>query len=322
MSEDYWAVLSAKLLKDADGFVDFLRNFPVMSVTYRQVLRALKFLDCPDYDSCRLMSLCPPVAHLCEWVKVILKVIFLEHGWDFSNHMKVLHKKSLHTDDGEAPMATQRLVEKPGLLADYSVVDKPHVQMKFNKTFEGIIEADDPTKRACSRFSMYSDLSDVLEARMTPTLYKASPIPFEERVTLPDRRLNTPLLRTMPVASVTSCDGLPPHFIPRVDYDARPDAVCTPLQQSAYMQGKAGRTWGADAGNLTDKFSPHPPRPQSAPVGRKAPRGGGAARGFCSTSPSSPPCSATVEATEVGRFLESNGLQELNDQLLTQVCLI
>ena len=404
---DYWAVLRGKLLKDADGFIDFLRNFPPMSVTYRQVLRAMCFLDSPDFDSCRLLSLSPPLSQLCDWVKITLKILFLEHGWDLSNRVDVLQRRAplLHAaatalpqplslpaasptptphddESNEDPAAIaaaaadettsaaavpaaddlsalQLAAACPGLLMEHVALDKPHTKVKLNRSFEGIVEPTDPASRVSSRFSTYTDASDV--CRYRPDAGDGAAPADDTRVLLPDRRLQTPLLRTVPVASVTCADGLPPHYIPRLDYDCRADAICTERHKEAHRLAKAGRTPGPpharSAGGTASSLGhyrtgagavrsgstprPHPPRPLSAPVGgnKAASASAAAAATPCysaADTPSThgytptPPCTPQLAfassdglgrppSTEVTRFLADNGLSELACAMAVQV---
>ena len=300
---DYWQLLRQKLRRDADGLIDFLRNFPTLSLTYRLVMRVLKYLNSPDFDSCRLLAVSQPLAHLCDWVKVILKISFLEHQWDFSADLHVFQRKV-----SQSHTTTSLMDSSVEHLKYYRVLKKPHTAITLNRSCKGIIQPEDPCERACSRFSNF-DVNDEVS---------------ETDIDLPDRRLNTPLLRTLPVAS--NCYhyqvGLPPCYVPRIDFCSKPGVVCTNLHTQASIRF-SGRTPGV--GYAATPLPVQPPRPSSAPVtsSRRPPssvlphRPPTAMLMHTPTPPRTPQVCSRTE-TEVSRWLEFNNMSELVDVMNSQ----
>ncbi|KAJ9442439.1 hypothetical protein DIPPA_19496, partial [Diplonema papillatum] len=333
--EDYWEVLKNKLMRDAEGFVEFLRHFPILSVTYRQVLRVMSYLGSPDFDSSRVLAFSSPLARLSDWLKLTLKIIFLEHDWDVSNQLNVFDESTaavlgrvgraaadataLHPDESTAPPS--HAIEPAGnrklffsRSPNSQVIQKPHGTLRLNRAVQGIIEADDPTERACSRFSLYT------------------PNPESDGI-LPDRKLNSRLLRTMPVASCTDPNRLPPYYVPRVD-NGGADEVQSALQVRAKLRSRLGRSPGPPPGS-PQKAAPM--RPSSAPLigtaphrRRYPPMRTPSSMGYTPTPPTTPGThcvadtnviSAPARSTEVTKWLEAHGLGELADTMLQQVLL-
>eukprot|EP00756_Hemistasia_phaeocysticola_P001492 Hpha_TRINITY_DN11053_c0_g1::TRINITY_DN11053_c0_g1_i1::g.92923::m.92923 len=143
-TDGWWEVLRSKVARDAGGFVDFLRNFPVLSVSYRQVIRVLRFTSSPDFDSCRLLALCAPLANLCEWVRLVLKIGFLEHEWDFTNVVE--HGAQPIPDETQAltvPIVQPAIPSKHSSQANIPAV--PSVRLERDDTTQDIVAGTAPT---------------------------------------------------------------------------------------------------------------------------------------------------------------------------------
>eukprot|EP01062_Namystynia_karyoxenos_P036363 TRINITY_DN2647_c0_g5_i1.p1 TRINITY_DN2647_c0_g5~~TRINITY_DN2647_c0_g5_i1.p1 ORF type:complete len:1941 (+),score=668.41 TRINITY_DN2647_c0_g5_i1:104-5824(+) len=325
-TDQWWEVLRSKIRRDASGFLEFLRHFPVLSVSYRQVMRVLRFTESSEFDSCRLLSYGLVLSNMCDWVRVLLKVAFLEHEWDFSNvveHGAELPPKEEPAEIAEAPKArrasqTERppvtLVlegatasptapavpekkekEEPPLPPPrcpqprpQSATRKPHAAIPVNASFRGVVEDDSPVVRATTRFSRFAACSP-------DPAYGEAPLPERGDLSAP------PKVRRTPVAAVLCEDRLSSVHL----FD-------TP---SPYCPTRMGPTSAIP--------QPRPPqrgpvRPSTAPIRGRPGAGRSAGPAICTPTP--PPAGArsayaaspqSQGTTQVGDFLLQHGLGEL-----------
>jgi len=340
LTDAWWEVLRSKVERDAGGFVDFLRNFPVLSVSYRQVIRVLAFTSNPDFDSCRLLALCAPLANFCEWVRLVLKISFLEHEWDFTNVVEhgaqpipdetsALKVPLPSKPDISASMSSSHAgvpgvrVEKPDVAADSittpadtavaAAPEETHMTLPRLPPAALPMPRADPTtpkphagvvlNRAFRGVIQPDDPAERATSRFSR--FKAcSPDPTAGEAPLPDRREpHTPsYLRRQPVAAITSDDGL--SSVPMFK-SPTPDCPTILATQAATPSKGAPRP------------PRQPPRPRTAPLsGRPGPRRQFASgpgpqmsnrEAFVAVAPSPVPS----VRSQVSDFLAQHGLEEL-----------
>eukprot|EP01065_Artemidia_motanka_P029503 TRINITY_DN35609_c0_g1_i1.p1 TRINITY_DN35609_c0_g1~~TRINITY_DN35609_c0_g1_i1.p1 ORF type:complete len:1935 (+),score=538.56 TRINITY_DN35609_c0_g1_i1:51-5855(+) len=314
MTDQWWEVLRGKVARDAGGFIDFLRNFPIMGISYRQVLRVLNFTGSPEFDSCRLLSFCRPLAHLCDWVRIVLKVSFLEHDWDFTN--VVDHGAQLPAEGivEQAAARPQKQVSSLKAAPSVQLVGGDSATVSIVQAGAGGDVETDPKAEmpplpalpaaACSiprpqitspkphaTVPLNRAFTGVIEAddpviRATARFSHfsgCSPDPAAGEVTLPDRRdPHTPLvLRRQPIAAVTSEDGLS-----SVHLFATPTPNC-PSRLGLHGYGDSATPSVYPQGDRKRVHAPRPPRqpprPRTAPIsgrpGKRPAPGAGAPPG-------------------------------------------
>jgi hypothetical protein len=73
----------------ADGnhqaFLDFLITFPLMSVTRKLAMDVFPLVSHPEYNPSFLLRFSKVLSMLCNWTKLVLKIVMLMNKWTFAN---------------------------------------------------------------------------------------------------------------------------------------------------------------------------------------------------------------------------------------------
>ena len=80
--ESYWPTLQRKLRCDFNGFTQSLMNFPPLSVTNRLAQVVSQHMLSPALDPSVMLGISPVLAALVSWVRVMLRVVYLQHDFD------------------------------------------------------------------------------------------------------------------------------------------------------------------------------------------------------------------------------------------------
>merc|ERR1712000_498835 len=95
VAEEYWKTLRKLLRTDSDSIFRYLKNFPPLSLSSRQIKVLSSSLENKDFDSHQLTKISPLFSALCAWTRIILRIGWLVREWEKPKVMSdnELHKK-------------------------------------------------------------------------------------------------------------------------------------------------------------------------------------------------------------------------------------
>ena len=80
--EDYVATIRGAVRSDVRQLFEFLKSFPVLSLSRRVAQHVSLWLSEPEFDASNLLKYSPVLSSLCSWCRVILRIAFLTHEWE------------------------------------------------------------------------------------------------------------------------------------------------------------------------------------------------------------------------------------------------